>query len=317
MNNLNTVHNHFFKAAVISFSILLNFQVAAASSNDDSSVTWKAELSVGLLDDSNVAIDELDQNTTQGDSATTWSAKVGSQVQLTDQFELRASASLRDKSFHDFDQFDLRTSLLSLQSSYDFSDFKLGGGVRYISTDLASESFLSNQHLYAFATHRLNKQWFFRGELNFADKEFDLESSRDTSREQIGLDAFYFLDDTRKYWTLGFKFSDEQSDTNNDQFSRDNSAFKIKYSQELDLYQRDIRVDAEMRYQARDYGAIDPRIGEVREDDRYRAKVSAHIPIKDNWFMLGEYEYSDYSSNLPSADYSQSLFTIQVGWSLE
>ena len=141
MNNLNTVHNHFFKAAVISFSILVNFQVAAASSNDDSSVTWKAELSVGLLDDSNVAIDELDQNTTQGDSATTWSAKVGSQVQLTDQFELRASASLRDKSFHDFDQFDLRTSLLSLQSSYDFSDFKLGAGVRYISTDLASESF--------------------------------------------------------------------------------------------------------------------------------------------------------------------------------
>lgn len=189
--------------------------------------------------------------------------------------------------------------------------------MRYISTDLASNSFLSNQQLYAFATHRLNKRWFFRGELNFSDKEFDLESSRDTSREKIGIDAYYFLDGSKRFWSYGLQFADEQTESNNEQFSRDITTLKVKYSQLTNVFARDVRLEAQVRYQTRDHGAVDSRIGEVREDDRVRASISAEVPITDKWFILGEYQYSDYSSNLPSADYSQNLFSIKVGWSLD
>jgi hypothetical protein len=320
MNNVDFVLKQFLKSTLVPLSVLYvlaSLPLALASPKESPNITWEAEVNAGILNDSNVALDELDQNSTQGDTATQWRTKVGSKVQISDRVELKISASLSDKSFQDFDQFDLRTSLLTLQSSYDFSAFKLGGGIRSISTDLASNSFLSSQQLYVFATHRLNKQWFFRGELNFADKEFDQQSNRDTSREKIGIDAYYFLDDTKKYWSYGFSFGDEQSDTNNDQFSRNNGTLKIKYSQLMPVFGRDIRVDARLRYQSRDYDAVDPRIGEVRDDNRYRAAISAKIPITGNWFMLGEYEFSDYSSNLPSADYSQNLFSIKVGWALD
>lgn len=298
------------------FILVIPAQVHA-NSDDETNVQWKADLSVTWLNDSNVAIDDLDQDSTEGDSATKLSAKVGANIQLSEKLALRASASLSDKSYSEFDQFDLQTSLLSLQTSYEFTSFKLGAGIRSISTDLASNSFLSNQHLYVFATHRLNDHWFFRGELNFADKEFDIESSRDTSRDQIGVDAYYFIDDTKSYWTFSAKLADEQSDTNNDQFSRDISSFKIRYSKLVPMYGRDIRLESQIRFQSRDYDAIDPRIGEIRFDDRVRAKFSAEIPIKGNWFTLVEYDYSDYSSNLDSADYSQNLFSIKVGWSLD
>jgi len=320
MKNSKTQYNQILKAATISLSLFIALMIPAlvhASSDNDTSLKWKAAFGLTLLNDSNVAIDDLDQNSTQGDSATKLSAKVGANLQLNEKLALRASASLTDKSFNEFDQFDLQTSLLSLQSSYEFSNFKLGAGIRSISTDLASSSFLSNQHLYAFATHRLNDRWFFRGELNFAEKEFDIESSRDTSKEQIGVDAYYFIDDTKNYWAFSIKLADEQSDTNNDKFSRDISSFKIRYSKLVPIYGRDIRFTSQIRFQSRDYDAIDPRIGEVRFDDRIRAKFSAEIPIKGNWFTLVEYDYSDYSSNLASADYSQNLFSVKVGWSLD
>jgi len=320
MIKIDLLFKRFFKpvlASVSCFLILAHMPIALANSGVDPKISWKVAGTVGLLDDSNVGVDELDQLSTQGDSAITLSAKAGAKIQLAERVELRASVSLSDKSFNDFDQFDLTTSLFSLQSSYDFLKFKFGGGMRYISTDLASNSFLSNQQLYAFATHRLNKRWFFRGELNFADKEFDLESSRDTSREKIGIDAYYFLDGTKRLWSYGLQFADEQSESNNDQFSRDITTVKVKYSQLTNVFARDVRLEAQVRYQTRDYGAVDSRIGEVREDDRVRAKISAEVPIADKWFILGEYEYSDYSSNLPSADYSQNLFSIKVGWSLD
>jgi len=320
MKYSNTQNSSNLRTMAVFFTlltILLTPVQAHASSGDDATVQWKADFGVALLNDSNVAIDDLDQDSTEGDSATKLSAKVGANVQLSEKLAIRASASLSDKSYNEFDQFDLQTSLFSLQTSYEFTNFKLGAGIRSISTDLASNSFLSNQHLYAFATHRLNDHWFFRGELNFADKEFDIESSRDTSREQITVDAYYFIDDTKSYWTFSVKLADEQSDTNNDQFSRDNRSFKIRYSKLVPMYGRDVRLESQIRFQSRDYDAIDPRIGEIRFDDRVRAKFSAEIPIKGNWFTLVEYDYSDYSSNLASADYNQNLFSIKVGWSLD
>ena len=239
MIKIDILFRRFFKPVLASVAcslILAHMPVALANSEADPKISWKFSGDVGMLNDSNVGLDELDQLSTQGDSAITLSANAGAKIQLAERIELRASASLSDKSFNDFDQFDLTTSLFSLQSSYSFSKSKVGGGMRYISTDLASNSFLSNQQLYAFATHRLNKRWFFRGELNFSDKEFDLESSRDTSREKIGIDAYYFLDGSKRFWSYGLQFADEQTESNNEQFSRDITTLKVKYSQLTNVF---------------------------------------------------------------------------------
>ena len=43
------------------------------------------------------------------------------------------------------------------------------------------------------------------------------------------------------------------------------------------------------------------------------AILHEELPLTDTIFVSPEYEYGDFSSNLPSADYSQNVFSLRLG----
>ena len=128
--------------------------------------------------------------------------------------------------------------------------------------------------------------------------------------------AYHFIDGTRKSISFGVDLANEDSVRNRNEFSRDIFEIKMKYKQVVQFLKKDTKLAAKFSFRSRDYDGIDPRIGQVREDERFRIELSAEYPLTDNLFLLGEYEYSDNQSNLPTSDYSQNLFLIQLGWEL-
>ena len=80
--------------------------------------------------------------------------------------------------------------------------------------------------------------------------------------------------------------------------------------------EKDATLKLGWRGETRDYSTITPSIGEVRDDDRNRYQAELKIPLGEHFFIQFEYEYSDYSSNLESADYSQNLAALQLGVTL-
>lgn len=82
------------------------------------------------------------------------------------------------------------------------------------------------------------------------------------------------------------------------------------------LGNRDVTAKLGRRYQARDYRAITPQIAKDRNDDRHRLEFELEIPLHGRWFLSLEHNGADNSSNLPSADYSQRVSTLNLGYRL-
>jgi len=285
----------------------------ALAEDPDNKWSFKVQTDLGFLNDSNVSVVEIDTQSAEGDSAFVIYGKVGAEYKASEKTEVKLNASLRDKSFNDFSDFDLTTSLVSAQVGHDLGKLKLGLGTRFINTDLASQKFLTTNQFYGFASGFINKKLFARAQLTFADKDYGLNPDRDSSKDSLGADLYYFLDGTKKYWVFGYRYENEDADVD-PQFSRDINVLKVRYSQKFPILARKSKLDLEARVQDRSHSSITPSIGEIRNDDRLRLSAELEVELTKSWFVKTEYEYSDYSSNLPSADFSQNVVSLKVGW---
>ena len=272
---------------------------------------WSFELSAGVESDSNVSVSELDQNTRSGDTALRLRAEVDFETQLSEQTELKLGYTFSDKSFDEFSNFDLQTHLASATLSHDFDVVKLGLTARYIDAHLGGEGFQSftqvSPHISGFASKKL----FLRGAYTLSDKSFDIQTTRDADVHTLDLDAYYFIDGSKRYVSLGLER--ETSDAVDSQFSYDGFGFNLRFTQRFDFRGQRARARAGWRFETRDYDGITPSLGTQREDDRNRFQAELELPLNESLFVALDYEYGDFSSNLPSADYDQHVFTARLG----
>jgi hypothetical protein len=67
-----------------------------------------------------------------------------------------------------------------------------------------------------------------------------------------------------------------------------------------------------VRYEERAYEGLSPSIDEQRWDKRLRLTGEIEIPLLENLYVTVYGGYSDYDSNLPSADYYQSVLGSRI-----
>ncbi|MEL6862194.1 MAG: surface lipoprotein assembly modifier [Pseudomonadota bacterium] len=272
---------------------------------------WSFEVSAGVEQDSNVSINELDASTGNDDLALRLRAEIDFETDLTPETDLKFGYTISDKSFDEFSEFDLQTHILSGALSHDFGPVTAGGVIRYIDANLGGDGFQSITQFSPYASGYAAKNLFLRGALTHAEKEFDIQSARDADVLTFDADAYVFLDGSRRYIVVGLE--QESSDANDAQFSYDGLGAQLRFSQRFKFRDRTARAQARWRFETRDFDGETPSIGAPREDDRNRFNVELELPITDTIFVAPEYEYGDFSSNLPSADYSQNVVSVRVG----
>lgn len=272
---------------------------------------WNFELSAGFEHDSNVSVNELDQSTEEGDTALRLRAEVDFETKLSENTEFKLGYTFSDKSFDTFSDFDLQTHLLSATLAHDFGPVTLGATVRGIDANLGGDGLLSITQFSPYISGFAAKKLYLRGSVVAADKSFDVQTSRNADVLTLDLDAYYFLDSSRRY--LSFGVESETSDANDSQFSYDGFGVNLRYTQKFDMFGRDARGRLGWRYESRDYDGVTPSIASARADDRSRFQAELMVPLSDHLFVEMDYEYGDFSSNLPSADYDQHVFAIRLG----
>lgn len=298
---------------IISTALLLtgclHNQVLAA---DDSANNFSAKFQVGIENDSNVSVEELDRDAREGDSLLSLGLNLDYENKINKDSKFSLGYSYSSDSYDEFDQFDLATQFLSANYSHKLEKYTLGGSARYIVSDLDSEKFLTLGQASFNLSRLLNKTQFFRAEYTYTDKELDSFAGRNSTKHGLAADMYFFLDGSKRYWIVGYKYEDEDADS--DELDRSIHSLKARYTQKFRLFNREARGRLKARYQVRDYDAITPSIGEIRDDDRLRLGAELEVNLTDNWFVLVEYEFSDYQSNLPSSDYDQSIIALKIGW---
>ena len=284
---------------------------SSEASSTEPSAEWSFEVSAGVEHDSNVSVNELDSTTGADDVALRLRAEVDFEAKIAPETEVKFGYTISDKRYDQFTNFDLQTHIFSGTLSHDFGPATAGVTARYIDASLGGDGFQSITQISPYVSGFGAKKVFLRGAYTHAQKEFDVQTARDADVQTFDADAYFFLDGSRRYIVVGLEH--ETSDANDAQFSYDAVGAQARLSQRFKFRNRTARAQTGVRFESRDFDGPTPSIGVPRQDDRTRINAEVELPITDSVFVAAEYEYGDFSSNLPSADYSQNVFTLRIG----
>lgn len=268
--------------------------------------SFTAEVGIGGEYDSNIAVEEVDASTNQSDYALTLNAGAGVAQELGAITELSATYDYNQNIYETFSQVDRQTHILGTSLDFDLDKFDTGVSMFYINSRLDGRAFLELYRISPSVSGFLAKKWFARGAYVYSEKKIENRPARDAETDAGEADAYYFRRGLRSYFNLGYRYRDE--DATADRYDYESHSIKLRYIHRLEVFSKMAKLELAWRYEDRDYSSITPSIGEERKDDRHRWRLDFELPVfTEGSAVQFYYGYADYESNLPSADYDQTI----------
>jgi len=284
--------------------------VPPAFAGADAKPKYSAEVSAGVLADSDVGLAEIDQTTRQGDLAGVIGLKLDTELKPVKKLTLRAGYELSDTRYEEFDAFDLQTHRLSAEGEYSFGATTAGVMYNYVDARLDGDGYLTFQQASPYVTHLFNPSFLLRGAYVRSDRDFDTETGRNSTSDELQADGFFLLDGTRRYFVLGGKGG--RTDADDEAFSYDNTGLKGRYVQRAALAGRDVKLRLGADFEVRDYAANAPGLDVPRKDETAAATAGMQVQLVGPLSVDVNYEYRQRASNVTAADFEENLGTVQL-----
>ncbi|MFT4769505.1 MAG: hypothetical protein ACI8RN_002650 [Glaciecola sp.] len=302
--------------ASLAILCLLVTSPAVAQESDDSvsKTRWRAEVGVGGEYDTNVSVDEVDLSSGQSDYATIIDLELGVKRTFSERTEASLNYDVSKSSYQEFSAVDRLTHIVGADISTDVGSSNASLSAYYIDSQLDGEAFLKYIRISPSLSGFLSRRWFARGAYVYSEREIDNRAQRDAETQTGELDLYFFHRGLRSYFNLGYRYRDE--DAVADELDFDAHSLKLRYIRRVDLMERKVKLEAALRYEVRNYNSAEPTIGEPRTDDRMRLKLDLEIPLTQKFTWQWYLSYGDYISNLPRADFTQTIFgtRLQYTW---
>ena len=293
----------------IAFSGMISFAPSAAEAK--SSLPIAFEIGAGVEHDSNVSVDEIDQNTKESDSLVVLDLSVELESDLSENTSISVGYDLSQNWHSEFSAFDTQTHRGTAAIDHDWGPVSTGLSYIVARSNLDGAGFLTLQRVTPSLSGPLGESIYLRGSYDYTDKEFDNRPGRDATSHAGGITAFFFLDGTKTFLSSGYKYKDE--DAVDPIYDYESHTYRLKFSHDFELANRTLDFSIGWRYEDRKYASTDPTIGEERHDERHRLSAALEIPVGETFFVELEYGYDDYTSNLDTADYSQNTAALRLG----
>jgi hypothetical protein len=264
----------------------------------------------GYRYDSNVSIEEIDQATSEADTAVLLDLGLGLNIDLTERLSLQADYDYSHTAYQEFSDFDLAIHQATAGLSYRADAFDAGLTGRYFATKLDGDGLLDLSQGSA-SLGRLFGDWLYlRGAYTASRKEFADFPLRDADNGEIRADAYYLIDGMDRYVSLGYGIDRENAV--GEEFDYDGGTARLSYGHRLALGERPVDLKARMQFDNRDYDHVTAAIGTPRRDDRWRAGLSAAVPLWRRLNLEAEAQYADNASNLEAADYAETVVSLNL-----
>lgn len=284
---------------------------AQEAQTSGSGPTFRFEGKAGAEYNTNVAVQELDANTGQGDWAATFSALGEVSGSPVDRLKLTAGYEFSQSLHQDFDAFDIALHRGYGEASYDLSAVTVGVLANLAQANLAGDKYLTFTQVSPYLAKQFGDKLYVRLAYAATDKSFEGRPTRDATSNAVSADAYVFLNGASQYIAIGGKALEE--DANDDSLDYGSGSARVRYVQRFPAFDRDLTFRAGADYEQRDYDAPTTSIGAPRKDKRTGADISLEAPITDNIFLEGSYRYGDYQSNLATADYNEQVTSLKLG----
>ncbi len=273
--------------------------------------SFDAEIAAGVEYDSNVSVNDVDQNTGADDFAAVIDADLEATIPVGLRTEVELGYGFSQSLHKDFTAFDVQSHLATAEVSQDFKLFEVGAAYRFAYARLGGDPFMTMHQVNPYAAAFFGDMLYARAGYTFSDRNFDVDPLRDSKRNAYGGDVYLFLNGVKSYFTAGYER--EIDNAVSDEFDYKSDNFRVRFSQRFDVGGEDAALSLGWRHERRGYEAITPSIAALREDKRDRFQAELELPINRWAFLRAEFEHGDYASNLPSADYKQNVAGLRLG----
>ncbi|MFK8043776.1 surface lipoprotein assembly modifier [Congregibacter sp.] len=279
-----------------------------------SKTRWSAEVGLGGEYDTNVSVDEVDLSSGQSDYAAIIDLELGVQHEFSEKTEASLNYDVSKSSYQEFSAVDRLTHILGADINTDLGSSNASLSAYYIDSRLDGDAFLKYTRISPSLSGFFSQRWFARGAYVYSERSIDNRSQRDAETQTGEIDFYYFHRGLRSYFNVGYRYRDE--DAVADELDFDAHSLKLRYIRRFDAGERKIKVEAALRYEVRDYSSDEPTIGEPRDDDRTRVKLDLEVPLTKRLNWQWYLSYGDYVSNLPRADFTQTILgtRLQYSW---
>jgi len=267
-------------------------------------------ISLGAEYDSNVSVDEIDRSSSEGDIARIFSADLRVAHDITDTVSSTFSVDYTHVGYSSFDKLNRKTLVIGANLDKSMGAYTVGLDYFFIDAKLNGKKFLRYERIAPSVSGFIKKRWFLRGSYAYAEKSIENRPGRDARNDGLEMDAYYFVSGLRQYLNLGYTFRNEDSVA--ERYAYESHQLKLRGIQRINVFGRLAAMELGVRYEERAYKGLSPSIDEQRWDKRLRFTGEIEIPLLENFYVTVYGGYSDYDSNLPSADYYQSVLGSRI-----
>lgn len=291
---------------------VLSLHLMAATSEP---VTFNGEVSLGVISNSALSVDELDEVSAQSDSGLQKTAAVTGLLKVNDKAKLSASYRYNEKDYNEFDAFDLALHQVSLDASYQWHEKDLGLRYDGAKAKLAGDSFLTFHQASIYLGTFLQPQTFLRTSAKIKSKKFAVITNRNADAFGASAELFHFINDGDTMFMLGV--SADKETAIDDQFTYNGYGVSTKLSQKFELFGLAQKAAISWRFQSKNYQAYRnedrPSQLESKEDEhRNIFQVQWQLDFNKYLALVSNLEYGDYRSQLDSQTYSQTLSSLSI-----
>ena len=273
---------------------------------------FSAEISAGVEYDSNVSVIEVDTSTAEGDFAAVIDLGFEYERDLGENTTFEVGYDFGQDIQFDFSNFDTQTHRGSAELSHDFGAVDSGVSYQLVYSRLGGDGFLRLHRASPYVASYLgDRQAYVRLSYIFTDKDFIDRPERDSSVNAGSAEVFYFINGLKTYLIAGYRYESEEANAAEFDFNSHN--IKTRLVQRIPFQGRNAKLRGGWRYENRNYSAVTPSIGEIRDDERHRFDISLEVPWNDIVYTELEYRYDIFDSNLPSVDFNQSVASFRIG----
>lgn len=276
-----------------------------------------ASASAGYRYDSNVSLSELDRNLGEADTALLLELGLDGSLPLTDTVTAKASYGFSQVAYDAFSEFDTSIHRLQGDLAWRIAGFDAGLSARRFAANLDGESYLDIRQLSPNVARLFGDTFYLRGAFTASDKDFAERDGRDATNEAFDVDGYWLFDGMRHYLAVGLQVDREEAAAAVYDYAGNRA--RLTWGRELE--ELPLILKARVEIENRDYDNVDEAIGdeggEARRDRRFRAGLTATVPVTDYFGIELESRYGDFRSNLEAADFDETLFSVNLRGSFQ
>lgn len=267
----------------------------------------EAEVSVALVHENVIVLQETDLLLRAGDSAINSEVTVGFDAQLQERFDLAARYTHNETRYQRAGGFDLSTQLLNVSTGYSWEIFHIGFDVFAAAANLNQQSYLSLLQAGPSIRFAIGERVFLQSSVGYRERQLAQREEENTFGSQASLRLYYLIARTDHYVFVSHTNRKEESETGGLGSTAD--LWSLGWMKKNEWWGKAVDTSFKISYELQYYAMRQP----TRKDRLGDFQADIKMNLSDHLYVDFSYQYIANTSSSMEFDYQQHRTELRVG----